>query len=75
MGGQLLRIGKDSLIHTPSKSKNTLPSPNPPPTNIVFSPPVFFPIINFRKKFVEQVLEALQKRFSIKLPKNKLYFH
>jgi len=32
-------------------------------------------IKNFGKKSVEQVLEALQKRFSIKLPKNKLYFH
>nr|AND48301.1 alpha subunit of RNA polymerase [Eosphagnum rigescens] len=32
-------------------------------------------IRNFGKKSVEQVLEALQKRFSIKLPKNKLYFH
>jgi len=31
MGGQLLRIGKDGLIPTPSKSKNTLPPPNPPP--------------------------------------------
>jgi len=27
------------------------------------------------KKFVEQVLEVLQKRFSIKLPQKKLYFH
>jgi len=27
------------------------------------------------KKFVEQVLEVLQKRFSIKLPKKKIYFH
>jgi DNA-directed RNA polymerase subunit alpha len=32
-------------------------------------------IKHFKKKCVEQVLEALQKRFLIKLPKNKLYFH
>ncbi|KAH9547647.1 hypothetical protein CY35_11G045400, partial [Sphagnum magellanicum] len=32
-------------------------------------------IINSKKKSVEQALEILQKRFSIKLPKNKLYFH
>nr|YP_010613801.1 RNA polymerase alpha subunit [Andreaea regularis]WAS08547.1 RNA polymerase alpha subunit [Andreaea regularis] len=32
-------------------------------------------IKNFGKKSVEQVLEALQKQFSINLPKNKLYFH
>nr|Q60F88.2 RecName: Full=DNA-directed RNA polymerase subunit alpha; Short=PEP; AltName: Full=Plastid-encoded RNA polymerase subunit alpha; Short=RNA polymerase subunit alpha [Takakia lepidozioides]BAD60944.2 DNA-dependent RNA polymerase alpha subunit [Takakia lepidozioides] len=32
-------------------------------------------IKNFGKKSVEQVLEALQKRFSINLPKNKLHFH
>jgi DNA-directed RNA polymerase alpha subunit len=32
-------------------------------------------IKKFGKKSVEQVLEALQKRFLIKLPKNKLYFH
>jgi len=32
-------------------------------------------IKKFRKKYVEQVLEALQKRFSIKLPQKKLYFH
>jgi DNA-directed RNA polymerase alpha subunit len=30
---------------------------------------------NFGKKSIEQVLEVLQKRFSIKLPKNKLCFH
>ncbi len=32
-------------------------------------------IKKFGKKSVEQVLEVLQKRFWIKLPKNKLYFH
>lgn len=32
-------------------------------------------IKNFGKKSVEQVLEALEKQFSINLPKNKLYFH
>ncbi len=35
----------------------------------------FIKIKKFRKKFVEWVLEVLQKHFSIKLPKNKLYFH
>jgi DNA-directed RNA polymerase subunit alpha len=32
-------------------------------------------IKKIEKKFVEQVLEVLQNNFSIKLPKNKLYFH
>nr|YP_009732810.1 RNA polymerase alpha subunit [Buxbaumia aphylla]AAW81772.1 RNA polymerase alpha subunit [Buxbaumia aphylla]QHU77152.1 RNA polymerase alpha subunit [Buxbaumia aphylla] len=32
-------------------------------------------IKNFGKKSVEQVLEALQKQFSINLPKNKIYFY
>lgn len=32
-------------------------------------------IKNFGKKSVEQVLEALEKQFSINLPKNKLYLH
>jgi DNA-directed RNA polymerase alpha subunit len=32
-------------------------------------------IKNSKKKYIEQVLEALQKRFLIILPKIKLYFH